>query len=125
MDKHRLMRFWTDQFEYVSLAVIGRDAEFGPGLVILHSVALVINSSVSGGQNVIVEGCVTIGAEKSKSPVLGDCVFVGSGARVFGGVRIGSRTRIGANAVVLSDVPDGGTAVGIPAKVVKIIDEDA
>ena len=104
-------------------AVIGRGACFGPGLVILHSQALVINSAVRGGENVVMEGCVTVGAEKEKSPVLGDNVFIGSGARIIGSVRVGDRARIGANAVVLEDVPDDTTAVGIPAKVVKIRDE--
>jgi len=105
---------------FLTGAVIGRGAEFGPGLVILHSVGLVINTAVRGGDNVIVEGCVAIGAEKGRSPALGDHVFIGSGARVIGGVRVGNRARIGANAVALADVPEGGTAVGIPAKVVKV-----
>jgi serine O-acetyltransferase len=101
-------------------AVIGRGAEFGPGLVILHSQALVVNASVRGGENVVLEGCVTVGAEKDKAPVLGDRVFVGSGARVLGPVAVGSGARIGANAVVLTDVPENATAVGVPAKVVKV-----
>ena len=105
-------------------AVIGRGAEFGPGLVILHSHALVINTAVHGGHNVILEGCVTIGAEKQASPELGDGVFVGSGARIIGGARVGHGARIGANAVVLKDVPDGATAVGVPAKVIKIHSEN-
>jgi serine O-acetyltransferase len=63
---------------------------------------------------------VTIGAERGLAPVLGDDVFVGAGARVLGGVRVGCRVRIGANAVVVADVPDGATVVGVPARVVKI-----
>jgi serine O-acetyltransferase len=51
--------------------------------------------------------------------VLGDNVFVGSGAKILGGVRIGSNVRIGANAVVVRDVPDGATAVGVPARVME------
>jgi serine O-acetyltransferase len=79
----------------------------------------VINTAVRGGHHVLVEHQVTIGAEKGASPVLGDHVFLGAGARVIGGVRIGSQALIGANAVVLDDVPDGATAVGVPARVVK------
>ena len=101
-------------------AVIGRGAEFGPGLVILHSVGVIVNTSVRAGGNVILEGSVTLGAEKKQSPTLGDNVFIGGGAKVIGGVRLGNRARIGANAVVISDVPDGATAVGIPAKVVRV-----
>jgi len=102
-------------------AVIGRGAQFG--LVILHSVGLVVNSSVRGGSNVVLEGGVTIGAEKDRTPVLGDNVFVGAGARIIGGVSVGSGARIGANAVVVKDVPAGATAVGVPARVVANRDE--
>ena len=98
--------------------IIGRNAQFGPGFVLVHSLGVVINSSVRGGSNVKLEHGVTIGAEKDKSPVLGDNVFVGAGAKIVGGVRIGNNVKIGANAVVLSDVPDNSTAVGIPARVV-------
>jgi serine O-acetyltransferase len=47
---------------------------------------------------------------------LGDDIFVGAGAKIVGPVTIGSRARIGANAVVIADVPDGATAVGVPAR---------
>ncbi len=100
--------------------VIGRKADFGPGFVIVHSQGIVINSSVVGGSNVSVGHQVTIGAEKRQSPVLGDDVKVGAGAKILGSVKIGSHVKIGANAVVMKDVPDGATVVGVPAKVVKI-----
>ncbi len=103
-----------------SKAIIGRGAEIGPGLVILHSIGVVINSEVRAGRNLVLEHGVTLGAEKGQSPVLGDDVFIGVGAVVIGGVRIGDRAKIGANAVVTKDVPDGATAVGVPAKVVRI-----
>jgi serine O-acetyltransferase len=101
-------------------AIIGRGAEFGPGFVILHSMGIVINSQVRGGRNVILEHGVTIGSEKGRSPVLGDDVYVGAGAKIIGPVRIGSRVKIGANAVVTRDVPDGATVVGIPARIVRL-----
>jgi serine O-acetyltransferase len=101
-------------------AVIGRGAEFGPGFVILHSMGIVINSQVRGGRSVILEHGVTIGSEKGQSPVLGDDVYVGAGAKIIGAVRIGSRVKIGANAVVTRDVPDGATVVGIPARIVRL-----
>jgi serine O-acetyltransferase len=100
-------------------AVIGRGARIGPGFVILHGMGIVINSSVRAGRNLVLEHDVTIGAEKGRSPVLGDDVFVGAGARILGAVRVGSRVKIGANAVVIKDVPDGATAVGVPARVVR------
>jgi serine O-acetyltransferase len=98
--------------------VIGRNAEFGPGFVLIHSNGVVINSSVRGGCNVRLEHEVTIGEEKGRCPVLGDDVFVGAGAKIIGGVVVGSRAKIGANAVVLDDVPEGATAVGVPARIV-------
>ncbi len=109
---------------FLSRAVIGRGAKFGPGLVVLHSVGVVINTSVRGGANVVIESGVTIGAEKASSPMLGDNVFIGAGARVIGAVRVGSGARIGANAVVTRDVPDGATAVGVPARIVRRRGED-
>ncbi len=98
--------------------IIGRNAQFGPGFVLIHSYGIVINTSVCGGRNVKLEHQVTIGAEKDQAPAVGDDVFVGAGAKILGGVRIGDGAKIGANAVVVDDVPDGATAVGIPAKVV-------
>lgn len=99
--------------------VIGRGAEFGPGLVLIHSDGVVINGAVRGGRNVHIEHQVTIGAERRESPILGDDVFIGAGAKIIGAVRIGDGARIGANAVVLHDVPPHTTVVGIPARPVQ------
>jgi len=107
----------------VGHAVIGRGAEFGPGFVILHSFGIVINSSVRAGRNLVMEHGVTIGAEKGESPVLGDNVFIGAGAKIIGAIRIGSDVKIGANAVVTKDLPNGATAVGVPARVIKVYGE--
>lgn len=105
--------------------IIGRGAEFGPGFVLIHSLGVVINGNVRGGSNVKIEHQVTIGAEKRQSPVIGNDVFVGAGAKIIGPVRLGDGAKIGANAVVLTDIPAGATAVGIPAKVVRIVAPDA
>jgi serine O-acetyltransferase len=59
---------------------------------------------------------VTIGAERRLSPTIGDDVFIGAGAKVIGAVHVGDRARVGANAVVVNDVPADHTAVGIPAR---------
>lgn len=96
--------------------VIGVRAQFGPGFVLIHPVGVVINSSVRGGRNVWIESGVVIGENRGRVPVLGDDLFVGSGAKIIGGITVGHGARIGANAVVLHDVPDGATAVGIPAR---------
>jgi serine O-acetyltransferase len=99
--------------------IIGRGAEFGPGFVLIHSNGVVINGEVRGGADVKIEHQVTIGAERRQSPVLGDGVFVGAGAKIIGGVAVGDGARIGANAVVVDDVPAHTTVVGIPARVVR------
>jgi serine O-acetyltransferase len=130
MVMYRLMQ-WTQRRRLAPLAmlfnklnvwfgrcIIGRGADFGPGFVLVHSYGVVINTAVRGGRDVKVEHLVTIGAEKDGAPVLGDDVFLGAGCKVLGGVRIGSRVKIGANAVVVHDVPDDCTAVGVPARVI-------
>jgi serine O-acetyltransferase len=99
-------------------ATIGRDATIGEGFVIVHSVGVVINGAVRAGKNLVVYHGVTLGSVRDSSPVLGDDVYIGAGAKVIGGVRVGSRVRIGANAVVVKDVPDDCTVVGVPARVV-------
>lgn len=99
--------------------IIGRGAEFGPGFMLIHSTGVVINGNVRGGSNVSLEHQVTIGAERRNSPFIGDDVFIGAGAKVIGSVRLGNGARVGANAVVVKDVPPHSTVVGIPAQVVR------
>jgi serine O-acetyltransferase len=96
--------------------VIGIGADFGPGLVLIHPIGTVINSGARGGCNVRLQSGVVIGENRGRSPTLGDDVFVGSGAKIFGALTVGSGARIGANAVVLHDVAAGETVVGIPAR---------
>jgi serine O-acetyltransferase len=101
-------------------AIIGRNADVAPGFVMLHSLCIVINTNVRAGRNFTIQHGVTIGTAGSGNPVIGDNVFIGAGAKVIGGVKIGNDVRIGANAVVVNDLPDGATAVGVPARVVRI-----
>jgi serine O-acetyltransferase len=99
--------------------IIGRGAVFGPRFVLIHATGVVINGAVSGGSDVHVEHQVTIGTEGRRAPVLGDHVFIGAGAKIIGGVRVGNGARIGANAVVVHDVPAHCTVVGVPARIVR------
>ncbi len=107
-------------FNKITPCIIGRGASFGPGFVLIHSNGVVINTGVQGGRNVFIEHQVTIGAEKQQAPVLGDNIFIGAGAKILGAVHIGNDVKIGANAVVTKDVPNGATVVGIPARVIKL-----
>ena len=108
--------------KFLNGCVIGRHAQFGPGLVLMHPVGVVINGGVKGGENVVIESGVVIGAARNGFPVqtpqLGNDVFIGAGAKVLGDLTIGNHVLIGANAVVLHDVPDQSTAVGMPAKAI-------
>lgn len=97
--------------------VIGVNAKFGRGFVIMHPIGVVINSKVSGGENITLESGVVIGDEKGKSPFLHDNIFFGAGAKAFGKISVGSNVKIGANAVVVKDIPPNSTALGIPATI--------
>ncbi len=99
--------------------IIGRGADFGPRFVLIHATGVVINGAVRGGSDVRIEHQVTIGSEGRRAPVLGDHLFIGAGAKIIGGVRIGNDARIGANAVVVHDVPAHCTVVGVPARIVR------
>lgn len=98
--------------------VIGVRATFGPGLAIMHPVGVVINSKVVAGSRIVIESGVVIGDQKGRSPILGNDLFIGSGAKIVGGITIGDDVKIGANAVVVGDVPDHATVVGVPGKIV-------
>jgi serine O-acetyltransferase len=116
--RHRLapLEMVFNKLNAATGCVIGRGAEFGPGFVLIHSNGVVINGAVRGGDNVLIEHQVTIGAEKRASPVIGSGVFIGAGAKIVGPVTIGDNARVGANAVVTKDVPAGTTVVGVPAR---------
>lgn len=103
-------------------AVIGKSAQFGRGFVILHSVGVVINTRVKGGENIYLESGVVIGETKRGCPIMGNNIFVGSGAKIVGDITIGNNVTIGANAVVVKSVPDNVVVGGIPAKIIRTKD---
>ena len=96
--------------------------EIGPGFYIGHFGGIILHSDVKIGKNCSIGPGVVIGTRglgNKGTPIIGDDVYIGVGAKILGGVKIGNRVRIGANSVVLKDIPDGATAVGIPAKIVR------
>ena len=111
-----LISLWLNRV--INGCVIGAGAKFDQGLVIMHPIGVVINSKVRGGKNIIIESGVVIGDEKGQAPRLGDNIFIGAGAKIIGGITVGNNVKIGANAVVVKDLPSNVTAVGIPAKVI-------
>ncbi len=97
---------------------IGKDVTLGYGVWFIHPLALVIGGTTKVGNRVRFFGNNTLGQAKEDGyPTLEDDVWVGAGARVLGPITVGARSIIGANAVVLSDVPPDSIAVGIPARI--------
>ncbi len=98
-------------------------AYIGKSLLIDHGSGVVIGETVIIGDDCTLFQGVTLGGtgkEKGKRhPTLHDNVFVGSGAKILGNIEIGDNAKIGANAVVLTDVPEGATAVGVPARIIR------
>jgi serine O-acetyltransferase len=98
-------------------------AKIGKGLFIDHGMGVVIGETTEIGDNCTLYQGVTLGGTGKDSgkrhPTLGNNVLVGAGARVLGPVNIGNGAKIASGAVVLKDVPENSTAVGIPAKVVR------
>jgi serine O-acetyltransferase len=98
---------------------ISKSATIGPGLRIWHFGNIFIHPSTKIGSNCTLRQGVTIGNrhDNMDAPIIGDGVEFGAYAQVLGSVRIGNGCKIGAMSVVLHDVPDGATAVGIPARI--------
>jgi len=93
--------------------------DIGPGLFIQHGFATII-SAKEIGRDCWINQQVTIGySNKTDAPIIGDNVTINAGAKVIGGVHIGSGSKIGAGAVVVKDVPANSVAVGVPARVIK------
>ena len=99
-------------------------ATLGAGILIDHGMGVVIGETAELGDRITIYHGTTLGGtgkEKGKRhPTVGDNVVIGAGSKVLGNIKIGSNSKIGANSVVLDDVPEGATVVGIPGKVVKI-----
>ena len=103
---------------------IASSCHIGPGLFLPHTHGTVIGAWTIGSNVTIYQG-VTLGARSldfnpgpATRPTVGDGVCIGAGAKVLGGIVLGDNCRVGANSVVLSDLPPGCLAVGVPARVI-------
>ena len=119
--KERRIRGLPTLFQRLNMLMFGleisADLPVGPGLYIPHPYGSVVMAERVGANATFIHA-VTIGMRTEwEFPNIGHGVLVGAGARVLGGVRLGDGCSIGANAVVIHDVPAGATAVGVPAVV--------
>lgn len=99
-------------------------ATIGKGLFIDHGMGVVIGETTEIGDNCTLYQGVTLGGtgkdHGKRHPTLGNNVMVGAGAKILGPFRVGDNARVAAGAVVLSEVPENATAVGVPAKIVRV-----
>lgn len=99
-------------------------ATIGRRFVIDHGMGVVIGETAEIGDDVLIYQGVTLGGTGKdcgkRHPTIGNNVLIGSGAKVLGPFKVGDNSRIAANAVVLNEIPPDSTAVGVPARVVRI-----
>jgi serine O-acetyltransferase len=116
-----LARLLSQTVRAVTGVEIHPGAQLGRRLFIDHGMGVVIGETAVVGDDVLLFHGVTLGGRSmsrgKRHPTLGDNVTVGAGAKILGPVSIGSGAQIGANAVVITDVPTDHIAVGIPAKI--------
>ena len=109
---------WTTGVEIHPAATIGRR------LVIDHGTGVVIGATAQIGDDCLIYQGVTLGgtgiSSGKRHPTLGNGVMVGSGAKILGPITVGDHARVAANAVVLRDVPENSTVVGVPGHVVRV-----
>jgi serine O-acetyltransferase len=105
-------RFWS----VICGAEIALNSQIGGGLLIPHPNGIVIHPAAKIGVNCLIFQQVNIGSLGSGVPVLGGHVDVGPGAKVLGAVHVGDHAVIGANSLVIADVPARTTAIGVPVR---------
>ncbi len=129
-DWRLLARILSHLARFLSGVEIHPAAIIGRGFFVDHGTGVVIGETSEIGENVTIYHGVTLGGiapavdsssqvDQKRHPTLGDGVIVGSGAQVLGPITVGANARVGANAVVLRDVPEGATVVGNPARIAR------
>lgn len=111
----------SDAFANASMGTdLGAGAQFDAPPVLPHNLnGIIVSHYAKIGKNVTIFQQVTIAQNDfDQSATIGDDCVIGAGAKIIGNVRIGNRVKIGANAVVVTDIPDDATAVGVPARII-------
>ena len=128
---HLIARIISQATRFFTGIEIHPGAKIGKNLFIDHGMGVVIGETSEIGDNVTIYHAVTLGGSspsidserqrhEKRHPTIGDHVVIGSGAQIIGPVKVGKNSSIAANAVVLKDVPEYATMVGIPAKAIKL-----
>lgn len=122
---HKFIARWISQRARRRTGIeIHPGATIGKGLFIDHGMGVVIGETAEIGDNCTIYQCVTLGGtgkdHGKRHPTLGNNVMVGSGAKILGPFKVGDNARVAAGAVVLDEVPPNSTAVGVPARIVRI-----
>ncbi|MCC6167559.1 MAG: serine O-acetyltransferase [Caldilineaceae bacterium] len=119
--RHLLGRWLSQLGRFITGIEIHPGAKIGRGLVIDHGMATVIGETAEIGHNVTLYHNVTLGGvslkKEKRHPTVEDNVVVGAGAQILGPITIGAGSRIGANAVVVKDVPADSVVTGVPGRV--------
>ncbi len=123
--RYTLARIISQRARRITGIEIHPGAKIGKNLFIDHGMGVVIGETAEIGNNVTIYHGVTLGGiggdpNSKRHPTVEDNVMIGAGAKILGPVTIGKGAKIGANAVVLDDVPPYTTVVGVPARVVRV-----
>ncbi len=117
----RLVSQWSRHWTGIE---IHPGAKIGRRFVVDHGMGIVIGETAEVGDDVLLYHGVTLGGtgkdQGKRHPTIGNNVLIGCGAKVLGPFKVGNNSRIASNSVVLSEVPDDATAVGVPARLVRI-----
>jgi len=117
----RYVIFFLYNSDIFAQTAIGRRSRFAHG-----GIGVVIHQDAVLGDDVMIGPHVVIGGNfKPGVPVIGNNVWIAAGAKILGAIQVGSNVVIGANAVVLRDVPDNVVVAGIPARIVRSLEEDS
>ena len=123
-DMKFIARFLSQRARHKTGIEIHPGAKIGKGLFIDHGMGVVIGETAEIGDNCTLYQGVTLGGtgkdHGKRHPTLGNNVMIGSGAKVLGPFRVGDNARVAAGAVVLDEVPDNATAVGVPARIARL-----
>lgn len=128
---HLLARIISQLSRFFTGIEIHPNAKIGKNLFIDHGMGVVIGETSEIGNDVTIYHNVTLGGispsidserqrHEKRHPTIGDNVVIGSGAQILGAIKIGNNSRIAANAVVVKDVPENSTMIGIPAKAIRV-----